>query len=558
MVFSQSAPLSTEGFVAEAKDRGLSIDHKILRELYRHGDLAPLLEITGRRVSAGMRPAEDHRTGSNPCFNQLRNALNAGRVRDPAESPFRPKVRFDTRRLADRRGWSNGLTYSRWQLLTIPDLRTRVAKSRVIGPYGHQRTVLPQRSINAGSAPADYRRWAIVIAVLEARYLPTIGLDFLELSNVDPEAWQKFREDFDPVNTAADLQISPNEARKFAERLLSRAHTLDPTGDWSKLITRAPSRAWKSLRGDALVALDHRLAAEILLTFVEDLASRGAAEALPETNSFSRSWHPLIERISARRDTPLDEILGDLGVSPHAKVVLAVEGETEEILVPRVFDELGLRRSPDLLRILCMRTEGRDLSMVIALTVAPLLGERQGDHYWMIRPPTAVMVAVDPGQVWATQAKVEERRRNWIKEIQNVVKAQGGEVDETELEKLVQVRLWKQTCFEFEHFTDQELAQTISVLHPNSGGLDLPGLVDLIAAKRSAGVDIKEVWFGWNPQIRKPELANALWPTLRDKIHRAQSDPAADVPPIAAVALDAHDLAQSFNFGRYIIRAKSD
>ena len=185
MALSQSAPLSTEEFIAEAKDRGLSIDHKTLRELYRRGDLAPRLEITGRQVSAGMRPAEDNRTGSNSQFNQLRNAIDTGRVRDPAESPFRPKVRFDARRLADRRGWSNGLTHSRWQLLSIPDLRTRVAKSRVIGPYGHQRTVLPQRSINAGSAPVDYRRWAIVIAVLEARYLPTIGIDFLELGTAE-------------------------------------------------------------------------------------------------------------------------------------------------------------------------------------------------------------------------------------------------------------------------------------------------------------------------------------------------------------------------------------
>lgn len=120
------------------------------------------------------------------------------------------------------------------------------------------------------------------------------------------------------------------------------------------------------------------------------------------------------------------------------------------------------------------------------------------------------------------------------------------------------MRLWKQTCFEFEHFTDQELAQTISALDPNSGGHDLPGLVDLIAATRSAGDDIKKVWHGWNPQIRKPELANALWATLHDKIHRTQSDPAADVPSIASVALDAHELAQSFNFGRYVIRAKSD
>jgi hypothetical protein len=494
LAFTQSPPVTTADFVSKAKDRGLSLDTALLRELYRHGDLVPLLEVKARRVAAGVEPPADERFGSNSLTRRLLSALAEGRLRDPADAPFRPKVRFDSRRTTDPRGWSNGLFYSRWQVLSVPSVRGMVQKARVVGGPNRRRTVLPASEFLQLSSPQEYRRWAIVLSVLETRYLPEIGMDFLELTNLDEEAWDRFQGGFDPVATAERLSIEPDEIRKFAERLLNRAHTIDPSGDWSKLINRAPSRAWKTLKGDALIALDHRLGAEILLNFYDDLSRLGNAEPLPELASFGFGWHPLVERLSATRTTPLDEILGDLGVSPHARVVLVVEGETEEIIVPRVFDHLGLRRSPDLLRILCMRTDGRDLTMVVALTVAPILGELVNDAYWMVRPPTAILVAIDPGQGWDSPEKVAKKRRNWIAEIQRVIAAQGGQVEDGELEHLIHVRVWGGKCFEFEHFSDQEIASALQEIHPNCGGLSLEQVFDLVASTRAAGDDVERVW----------------------------------------------------------------
>lgn len=372
------------------------------------------------------------------------------------------------------------------------------------------------------------------------------------------DTWETFRAEFSPVAVAATLGVAAVDAHKFAERLLIRARDIDPNGEWSKLINRAPSRSWKTLKGDALVALDNRIAAEILLKFVDDLALNGDSEPVPGADSFGHTWHPLVERLSSGRNRPLDETLGDLGVSPHPRVVLAVEGESEEILVPRVFDELGLRRAPDLLRILCMRSDSRDLAMVIALTVAPILGERLNDGYWMVKPPTAVLVAVDPGEIWNTPAKIDGKRRVWIDEIKRVIKAQGGEVEDSELDNLVHVHVWAGTCFEFEHFTDEELAKAILQLHSGPAGMTLQALTCAVATVRADGKDIGKVWTGWNPQIRKPRLAEVLWPVLKEKIRLALNHPEVELPPIARVAFEAHELAQSFSFGRYFIKAPPD
>jgi len=81
--------------------------------------------------------------------------------------------------------------------------------------------------------------------------------------------------------------------------------------------------------------MDHRVAAEILLRFCEDLAEWGVGLPVPSAASFGMNWHPLCDRLSTR-DQTLDEDLMDLGLSPHPRVVLAVEGETEEVHVPLV------------------------------------------------------------------------------------------------------------------------------------------------------------------------------------------------------------------------------
>jgi hypothetical protein len=464
-------------------------------------------------------------------------------------------MRFDSPKTTDPPHWMNGLIYGPWQLLAIPDLRPRLALRRVLGPCARRRVVLPP--LNEWTKPlADQvSRWALVLTALEARYLPTIDPEWLHLTNAEVEEWQEYRTLYDPVAVAESLDVAPEEVRAYAESLLHRAHRLDPTGDWSRLIRRAPRRAWKTLTGDALVALDHRLAAEVLLLFYEDLALRGKAAPLPDLPGVA--WHPLHDRISAKRGEELDRLLAHLGVSPHPGVVLVVEGETEELLVPRVFDHLELRHTPDLVRLLCMRGADKQLPLVAAVAVAPLLGERRGDTYDMIRPPTRLMITVDRDHNWDTEAKVARQRRNIIAEINAVVAAQGGaSLSADDLETLAVVRQWRGKCFEYAHFTDDELADAMMTIHSTCGGLNRSELIARIATIRARGSDIKNVWDKeWTPKPSKRDLANALWPTLQAKIDDGRFSESKEIPQVAEVVHEAYLLAQQSTYGTYVIRA---
>jgi hypothetical protein len=407
----------------------------------------------------------------------------------------------------------------------------------------------------------------VALTALEARYLPKLDPELVHLTNVEIEDWERYRDAFDPAEMSARLSYSAARARQDAEHLLLRAHRLDPLdAAWSQLMRRAPGKSWEHLKDAALQAVDHRVAAEILLLFYEDLTTHGRAEPLPDLSG-NLGWHPLHERLSYR-DNTLDENLVHLGISPHPRVVLAVEGETEQIHVPLVWKALGCPDAPELMRLLKLGGVDKDLEKVAALAAAPLVGEKvPGSTAWsLIKPPTRLFIAVDPEGKFAPN-KIDKTRRDILNEIKAVVKAQGVRTaNPAELEELVEVRTWSESCYEFAHFTNEELADGIEDVHHGRSGWSRDELVDALAFWRDREQDIKRVWESgrwdeqqhkptgkWAYEVPKPELAEALWPTLEAKIDRCRTDAAAPVPPIVAVVLDAYHLAQRWRYHSFVL-----
>ena len=59
-----------------------------------------------------------------------------------------------------------------------------------------------------------------------------------------------------------------------------------------------------------------------------------------------------------------------------------------------------------------------------------------------------------------------------------MLKAQGvTAANPGELEELIQLRTWSESCYEFAHFTDEELADGIMAVHTTINGLSREQLV---------------------------------------------------------------------------------
>lgn len=262
---------------------------------------------------------------------------------DPAAQPFQQGLRFTPPR-PFMTGWWNGLIYSEHQLAIVPRLPDYLSKRRYSRRDKTFYPRLPEPDPFLLHWATWYHRIALMATALEVRYLPVLDPDYIYLVNAEPSGYQAYREAFDPVAMSETLRYPPEQVRKDAEELLLFAHSINPLGGpWDQLLRRALRDSWRDFKGDALSVMSMRETAEILLRFYEDLVERGATLALPPLPA--RAWHPLTERLSERRQT-LDQDLMNAGLSPHYGVVLALEGDTEEMHAPGVAIAAGQGGEP--------------------------------------------------------------------------------------------------------------------------------------------------------------------------------------------------------------------
>jgi hypothetical protein len=558
-VFTQRPPLGGSGVIDEMKLRGVSLDIHLLRELYKHRLLEPMLYIGNRRATHPIEIATEEPSGHSILPAEYRRAREAGWLQDLASTPFRPRLRF-TKGTSAPLHWWNGLLYSRYQLLVLSQLSSALKNSSSRWRGGRIVKYLKPPDEADLLLAVKFRRIALALTALEARYLPVLDQEWIHLSNTDGELWERYRADFDPVATSKQLGYSAQEARADAEFLLLRAGGLDPLDDnWRHLVCWAPRDQWRKLKDAALEAMELREAAEILLRFYEDVVSRGQADPLPEFNG-RNSWHPLVDRLSTHPKT-LDQDLMGLGLSPHPRVILAVEGESEQHHVPRIWEALGFRPAPELVRVLKLGGVDRDLEKVAALAAAPLVGTRSHDgRYWnLIKPPTRLLVAVDPeGKYFGSPQRIEKTRKAILDEIRAVLAAQGAEGADADLEETIEIHTWSASCYEFAHFDDTELATAIASVHQTCNGLSRGQLEASLVEVRNRNRDIKEVWSSWDYKVSKGRLAEALWPALERRIVRLRAGDDLPVPEIAEIVNHAYLTASRWRYGSFILRARTD
>jgi hypothetical protein len=238
-VFTQLHPLDTGDFIKEAERRGVKLDVSILRALYRHKLLHPVVAVSGRSVGPATGPPASEPISTSGRQRELRHARDGGRLFDLSTVPYKEHLRFERPNGASY-WWWNGLLYSQHQLLALKALEPAVGRCRTLRRSDQSRiTTLRRPPEHEVTNAARYRRIAMVAAAVEARYLPELDPEWVHLvgTGADAEEWQLYRNAFDPIAMAGLLGCTADEVRRDAERLLSSAHHMDPVGDaWGRLI----------------------------------------------------------------------------------------------------------------------------------------------------------------------------------------------------------------------------------------------------------------------------------------------------------------------------------
>lgn len=526
-VFTQDKLLDAQAFVKAARARGRPLDVGLLRAWHDAGWLPPLLLLVDEPdPQCVISPPAGRLIGANLAGDAVAAAA-AGRLRDGASAVSGAAPYLRTVGGPIRSPWM----FSSWQLLELRGLPPDVERVSA-GP-------------DAAAARSGARRRArtVVLCDFASWALPSfMGRVQLPDGHDSFEAWQDHARAAEPARVIAAVGWSAADLREEAEQLLLDAHWDDPVRDWWPLVRRMRPDAWHRARGLALDAIDRRIAAEVLLQGYEVLAKSGMADLLPDPSP-RQAWHMLDDRLSSGSDEPLDSVLAQYGLSPHPRVLLLVEGETEEWLARALCAEAS--PDPGWVRVSPIRGK-RDPKLLTTYVTAPVVRRRDPDGMWALtRPPTACYVHVDPENKWATDADAEKQRNAIVSEIVADVARQGANVDEDDLESLIHVDLAPERGFELSNFSNEELADALLTLTPRS--LERDQVLEHLSDVRARQANFVEV--AGPLRVTKMQLAKALLAVLMEDL--AAIEP---MRPLPRAVVRAVRVAMELPTGTVVLR----
>jgi hypothetical protein len=462
--------------------------------------------------------------------------------------------------------WTCRFLYSPYQLLLIPDLRSirKYIKSQktTTRAYALERVfyleVPEDRQPRMVEEAGKNDELAVMLTAIETKYLPQIFNTITLHRDGEIETWLRTCHSIDPAALLNWLGLEAEHIKKEAERLLWRARGLDPLSEWVDLVRLCHSEKWKELRGDALIAMDHRIAAEILLLFYEDLVKVGLAEPLePDPKYLKGKYHGRLRP----DDSDLDSVLMDFGISPQPSLLLVLEGKTEKLIVPRVMKQLRIPSHSNFIELFNGGGVDQHYALLASYISAPKLGQPIRNGMILRRPPTRFLIAFDPEGAFATPDKCEKRRRSCINNIYDAMpKEYKTDKLRGDIDSLVEIQTWndKLESFEFAHFTDKELAEAILSVYEGGEVHSLSDVEARIANVRMKAGNIEYIWKEWKgtpAQLpTKMRLAEALWPLLEKKIEEAISADSHKDIPVVRVLIHAVELAQKLPRRSVMIR----
>lgn len=524
-IFTQDELLDTNQFIDRAKDHGLPISLDTLQDLHSRNLLYPLYRVSDIPVEGRRIPSPPPVLPMN-VVGWVWEAASQGRLRDPYHEGY--NAAWPYHRPADEgRRWWNGFVYSSWQLVDLPRaLHLRRLTKALNHTENHHHLAIR-------------RNMTLALSALSVKVLPAVlGKLNIPLGMTDSDMWQ-VRADSSTQDLLAHTTLAPEALRTCAEELLRRAHTNDPLIKWLPLIRHANYRAWSQLRDQPLNCMWHRIAAEVLLAAHDDLADQGHLPSLPDLSG--STWRTeLHDRLTVNHpeaDT-LERTLGDFGLSPYPKVLVLVEGETELHHIPRLLAEVGLTQ-PQQVRVQRGKGSAVNPHLIARYNITPRVGRRIGDRWLLDATGTALVIAMDPENRWATAEKRDTQRTALLEAIREEVRSQGAEIPDEYLNYLVTVRVWGDDKYELANFTDDELIDAISQLVDSTTAQQQHWRTDLqdrLKAARDNHDDIKVPIGQMRIRAEKARLADLLWPTLRSKLeHEFATDDGPTTPVIKLI-----------------------
>ena len=582
-VFTQQGPLTPEEFLQHCNRRGLGHPDlwsqlealhraKVFFPMYRFEKNVELVIEAYRQPDPPSLMIEVALGTLNTLDAFLAGEEQIGRLYDPRNEPFRPWRKFE-RRFEHGTVRTSEFLYSPYQILLVSQLgllfrklgkRHKVYMSlrkwlkRPLYDLNYSLKLRAQKRVRSRVVRRikENEELIIILTALEAKYRPKVTG---RLTGCSFEEWVQYDRQSGPVEILEWLGWDAEHVLKTADSLLTTANSIDPLEHWIELVRLTRFDKWNELSGKALLAMDHRIAAEMLLLFYEDLVEADAAPPLGPVPLWG--YAPRRTRLKTDR-SELDAVLTSFGISPHPSVVLVLEGGTEVLMMRRVMELLNVPMRRSYIELFTIGGVKKNLALLASYIATPQLGEPVGKGWMLERPPTHLFLVLDPDRPLQGAAERGAERKAWVDQIYNGLPPERRtDSVRRDVDWLVKFETWDDQgqTFEFANFTDEEITDAILMVYQGTSKIPKERLLTQVQAERAnpKRKNIAKVWETWSePRPDKTSVAEALWPALEKKIRDAASRDAIKDIPIARIVQEVHHIAARSH--RYDVMAGGD
>lgn len=285
---------------------------------------------------------------------------------------------------------------------------------------------------------------ADVCQIISNRYFPktqtdkrTINISSGEYGNWN---WHEYGRCWNAKAELVDLGIDTDRIGKYQDVMSSRAHYCDPLADWYDLVQFVALDRKKRLKGDAALAQTFYSMEMMLRLFYKDLTGINLREYV----GIDPDWKERLYGKSVIESNMafLECLTNEFHLNPRPKLILIVEGKSEYEQMPRLAREIGYRFDAHGIRVELLEGVGNYVGGKI---------DRLIDHYHDMQ--TIVYLMLD-------------NENNTPRFKNKTLKKKSRYGTQRYVTKEEYIFLWD-SCFEFDNFTDLEIAHALSNLLPN-------------------------------------------------------------------------------------------
>jgi hypothetical protein len=340
--------LRAEDFCRYATERGLRIDRERLHRFEMIGALRPVFR-------ARVVDSDSHQPIEVPLVSSA-SAFDDGRAWDTTSDEVPAVPALDDR--------SCQAYYSIFQVdqlrLLLSEFSLTVQLDGYLEPgrdlsrllHNLEKLTEQLRTSRRVGASSDFRfSLALLCQAISNRYFPitqgdgrTIvvtegGFSWDQWVTVNGQNWRwnTYARGWDPQVVARRFALTPERLRHAYETLAGGQAGVDPLERWYPLVQFVSPTYRGRLKGDALFAETLRCGALMLRALFKDLYGAD----LPPVNEVHGTVIRHVPELEVRQDPRrhLEFVANRFGVNPQPKLVLLVEGLSEEQMVLRVFNE---------------------------------------------------------------------------------------------------------------------------------------------------------------------------------------------------------------------------